>query len=275
MDSDFLHQLTVKELRALASKRGIPNRSKLKRKTDLIGALHDALQAGELAGAATEPASAGVAPLPSEAPPAASSPSKQSDPAARREGPEPGLPIPDQYGQDRLVLMPQDPHHVFAYWELSGDALAKARQQLGEDGTPFLVLSSGGDRELRSIDLFGGNYYFTVQADCIYQAELALRGSDGRLVAVVASEAIRTPPIQPSSRTDETWMAVDSQFDELLERAGLPGGAAGSSQVISDSLRQRIWRETGVYPVSSGEMVGLPSSGALPSSWSSHDLVRH
>ena len=69
--------------------------------------------------------------------------------------------------------MPQDPHHIFAYWELSDKALEAARIELGEEGFPVLVIYGPHGPEQRDIDLLGGNYYLSVAPSSTYRASLA------------------------------------------------------------------------------------------------------
>lgn len=212
MSPTDLDQLSTEDLRALAAGRGIPGSARLARE-ELLAALRTAL-----AGERREP----------PAPAAAGSSAPPQAPAAWQPAPpEHGLPIPDQYGRDRLVLMVQDPSHIFAYWEVTQATLARAREQAG-GGAPVLVVHGPAGSEQREVDLAGGNYYLTVAPQTDYRAELCLRAGDGRLVPMVASGTITTPPAGPSWRTDESWMEVDERFDDLLAAAGEPG-AVGSS----------------------------------------------
>ena len=174
---------------------------------------------------------------------------------------DPGLPIPEFYGADRLVLLIQDPSHIFAYWELSGPALDHARQALGEPGTPVLLVHGAGGCEQREVDLAGGNYYLSVAPGGTYRAELALRGSTGALCCIVASNEVAMPRAAPSERLDEEWMAVDETFSELLVMAGLPANAGSSATLARDrAMRSRLWQETGVTPFSSGHLGSSPTS---------------
>ena len=256
MNRDELDRLTVKDLRSLAAKAKLPGRSKLK-KSELVAALAE-LQ--PRAPAPMEP--------PAESAPAGSSSMPGGGGGARQhQGPDPGLPIPEHYGHDRLTLMAQDPHHLFAYWELAGNALDQARGQLGEDGTLVLVVRSEGGVEQREVDLLGGNYYLAVAPDRTYHGELALRGSDGRLAPIVAAAPATTPPAGPSSRIDEEWMAVDETFEELLVEAGLPGESGSSLTMSEQRVRTRLWRdEAAIGPGSSEQVPALPSSHSLSSS---------
>ncbi|MCS6970211.1 MAG: DUF4912 domain-containing protein [Planctomycetota bacterium] len=258
MSTHDLDRLSTEDLRALATGRGIPAAAQLSR-AELIAAL-----ASQLAQERREPpapAAAGGSSLPPQAPAAWQPPP-----------PEHGLPIPDQYGRDRLVLMVQDPAHIFAYWELTQETLARARANAA-GGSPVLVIHGPGGSEQREVDLAGGNYYLTVAPKSEYRAELCLRAADGRLVSMVASGSVVTPPAGPSWRTDESWMEVDEHFDDLLATAGSPGEVgsswgAGSGQRFRAArrLRARLLEEAAAegaaVPVPE-ELVQAPSSLAV------------
>jgi hypothetical protein len=150
--------------------------------------------------------------------------------------------------------MVQDPHHLFAYWELQGETVARVTNE-ARGGDPVLVVYANGQRETRDIDLRGGNYYLSVSADQEYVAELAMRATDGSLHAIVRSNSIRTPPPSISSRIDEQWMGVDETFHELLELAGLPGqiaGAGSAARLRDQRLAAWSWQHTGAVSISSG-----------------------
>ena len=171
-------------------------------------------------------------------------------------GANPGLPIPDHYGRDRLVLMVQDPLHIFAYWELQAETVARAINDT-HGGDPVLVIHTSGNTETRSVDLRGGNYYLSVSADQDYEAELALRSTNGALHVLVRSNKVRTPAPSISQRSDEQWMGIENtegSFHELLELAGLPGQVAGANSV-SRLRDQRLatwnWQHSGVTSISS------------------------
>lgn len=179
----------------------------------------------------------------------------QSQPPQQDFGPtgDPGLPIPDSYGMDRVVLMPQDPQHVFVYWELTGNGLNEARSLLGEDGSPVLIIHSPSGSEQRLLDLNSGNYYLNAAPESTYRVEIALRGSDGRLAIIVGSNEVLTPRSGVSQSTDQEWMAVDETLDELMGRAGLAAESAMSSaeRFRRAQLTHRRWAESEVSPFSS------------------------
>lgn len=265
-----LQTLTVKELRSLATKQGIANAVRML-KAELVAALADKDDPGTGTRERARRKASFTAPhssakvkdkAPSSTPPQA--PAPQPAPQA---GTDMGLPIPDRYGVDRLVLMVQDPHHIFAYWELTPGTFDQVRNAAG-GGTPVLVLHGAQGDESREVDLHGGNYYLAVAPSGSYEAELALRDPQGRLYTLAKSNRVTTPAPSISARADEQWMGVDETFHELLELAGLPdqsslGGSSSQSARMTD---QRLvawgWQESGVKPFSSAVL----SSHVLSSS---------
>ena len=212
MTAEELIRLNVKDLRALAERHGVTGHARL-RKDQLIGALQPLIT--------TKPAKA--APLPISGPAGSSSLGAPALPPAPQRGPDPGLPIPDSYGLDRLVLLMQDPHHIFAYWEISPGTFSRVSTSAGTGSAHVLILHTPSGPEQREVDLRGGNYYLSVAPGSTYRAEIALRGKDGQLHQLAVSNFVQTPAVGPSTRTEATWMEVDETFHDLLTLAGLPG----------------------------------------------------
>lgn len=272
MSINDLKKLTLSQLRDLATAHAVAGAAKLK-KDELIAKLAAKLTAPAPAGAISMPT--GRAPAPSSLALGSSS-TKPAAPA--RIGPEPGLPIPDRYGRDRLVLMVQDPWHIFAYWEINPDSLARISAAAGPGWATVLLVQTAHGVESREVDVHGGNYYLTVAPGSTLRAELALRDQHGRLHLLATSNEIITPAAGPSDRQDETWMAVDETFGELLNRAGLPGSSGSSSERLSSAAVARrtvLWNLVKVdsHSMSSGILQGGLSSRSLSSlSLSSREL---
>lgn len=269
MTRDQLNLLSDHDLRELGDRYGIS--SDLQR-PELLGLLSSRLASGT---ALAVPAMA-----------EATSSSIQRVPVTN-DGPNPGLPIPPRYGRDRLVLMVQDPGHLFAYWEVTPSTLDRVRSEIGEPGQPVLVVLGPTGEEQREVDLLGGNYYLAVASTATYEARLALRDRHGRLHTLAGSNLVSTPAAGPSWRTDEDWMVVDERFHELVARAGLPGEGGSSALRLGGSevrLRARTieqrrlgwdWQDTAHAKVWSSSSLGEGSAAAalIPSSFSSHLLA--
>ena len=285
MKRSELENLTVKELRLIALERGLAKATKLLLKSELVDALTAPARAVRGKTTATPPTNSTTkrtqrrgsftsAPnknksaLPPGAPAARSSSSLLAPASAPAKAPapapivgcDPGLPIPEHYGQDRLVLMVQDPHHVFAYWELLPQTIARISSQAQNTSTPVLAIHVGGNTEFREVDLRGGNYYLIVLPDQDYEAELALRDRHGKIHTLARSNRVHTPAPTISSRIDEQWMGVDESFHELLELAGLPGhlqgatGAGSAARLADQRLVAWSWQNHGVTSHSSSSL---------------------
>jgi hypothetical protein len=264
MTPEQLMAMSVKELKALAGEKGVPRAAKM-RKEELVQALMPHSR-GPHPGS-PHPVPGGRAPHVA-APSSSMSSSLPPERPAPQQGPENGLPIPDRYGRDRLVLLVQDPQHVFAYWEVTPERHEQVARQAGEGAAPVLVLITPSGAEQREVDLRGGNYYLSVAPNATYQAQLALRDRHGRLHLLATSNQVTTPAASVSTRTDEQWMAVDETFHELLAMAGLPGGVGSSlARFTEQRLAAWAWKETGVHPWSSGAL-----QGGLGETLSSHNL---
>jgi hypothetical protein len=238
-----LDDLPVAELKSLAKAARITNAARL-RKHELIEALR-ALPALPDVPALNAPASV-PAPEALAAPQAALGSSSSTTAAAPVFGPDgdPGLPIPERYGIDRAVLLVQDPHHIYVWWELTGGVLERARGLLAEPGAGVLLLHGPDGVEQRLVDLAAGNHYLSVRPGSRYHLELALRAADGRLVVMLATNSVETPADAPSPRLDVAWMSVDETFNTLLDRAGLEEGQPSSAERYRLArLQQRLWQD--------------------------------
>jgi uncharacterized protein len=250
-----LDKQSLKELREMAAKLGVRNRSKM-RKRELVEAistlqqLHqdsiDGMSSSSLSSADLQDQQLVV---------------KQTDT---------GLPIPPGYDQDRLVLMVQDPNHVFAYWEISHHTLDQIRTRFGRQSASLLLVHTGQSHEQRVIDLAANNYYLAIPPNQDCRVELAVRDETGETHILMSSNTVRTPAHRPSHRTDAEWMDVQESFATLLEMAELPDGGLSSADLV-----RRL--ETVKWDVPS-----LPSSDTLLSSaalssgmLSSHTWLQH
>ncbi len=144
-------------------------------------------------------------------------------------------PLPETYGEDRLVLLPIDPYWVHAYWEL-----APPDHPAGEEARFILRVY-----DVTCIDFDGSNAhsYFDIELNPDARswyinlwspgkslcAELGRVLQDGTFAPRVRSNAIHTPPAGISSHAEERWTRVE--WDKAGGRFGESGGsleAAGS-----------------------------------------------
>ena len=122
-----------------------------------------------------------------------------------------GWKLPDAYEIDRLVLLPKDPHWLFAYWEVTAKLENRFRMRYGADcDTARLVmrihdLENGGQKEV-TLDCHSDNNYLQVDhADHAYYVEMGRILPDGSFISMLTSNTIRTPRNSISAVIDPSW----------------------------------------------------------------------
>lgn len=170
-----------------------------------------------------------------------------------------GLPLPEEYGYDRIVASPRNPSWVFCYWELSGNVLERTRSEHGQNFDvlrPWILRTHRVDEDIAvdvQIDPSVGSWYVEVGKPGRYQFELGLLSENGEMVSLVASLMIETPPETVSDDIDEEWRSGPDKPIEFMQYM---------KQVIGLDLN----KGSGL-PSSFGAVVpGRPSSLGLPSS---------
>lgn len=132
----------------------------------------------------------------------------------------PGMELPLNYHQNRLVLMVQEPTVLFAYWELSPGQW----QALGGQHELCLrvyevegngVFPAAPWREV-SLPPFTNNWYFQqVIPDRAYVSELGCYGPDGQFYPLLRSNRVSTPRVRPGAGSWEVTV-------QALPQAGPP-----------------------------------------------------
>jgi len=122
-----------------------------------------------------------------------------------------GQTLPAAYGKDCIVLLPREPHTLFAYWELTPALDAAKQLEFGPAWTaasPTLRaynvdLGTVADLEI-SVD--ATSWHVPVShADCRYSLELGRFLPGGRFVSLVSSNIVRTPRDSISAVIDPRW----------------------------------------------------------------------
>lgn len=233
-----LSMKTVGELRKLAAAKGIPRANNL-RKHQLLSALDDPKSRQNLPVFGKEPP---LAPSSSTMTVMVLPRAPSSSPMAAQ--PPVGLPIPDQYGTTRLVLMPQEPHRLFAYWMVDAERMAAVKHACPHGWRPALLLVSNGGIEQREIELRSGNAYLSVVPGRSYKAALAIRDVDGTLHHLISSNRVTMPTDSFAPETEANAMNVRDPFCELCELAAMkwrvPSGNSSDRLDERDADRMRL-----------------------------------
>lgn len=135
-----------------------------------------------------------------------------------------GLPLPDDYGYDRLVTLVRDPVWLYCYWELHGDTMSVLLEERGQgfvDACAWVLrlhrVDDGTAADME-IDPAVGNWYIQVGKPGKFVMELGLLTPDGEWISLLGSHIVRTPPLSVSAVQDEEWRLRPEDEEALLER---------------------------------------------------------
>lgn len=187
-------------------------------------------------------------------PPARVVPAPQPPPPARpprrEDATATGHPVemPAVYGKDRLSFMVRDPHWIHAYWEVTQEAVDRARAELGDrwEGHRWILRVAGhpspGEpvgQGLFDIDISPNarNWYVQVPVPGIdYDGMIGILTRDGTFYPLAKSNRVTTPPDRMSTIQDVEWASTKEEFERLYALSG--GNAAGMASVASAELGQ-------------------------------------
>ena len=168
--------------------------------------------------------------------------------------------IPWGYGRDRVTAMAVDPERLFVYWEVTDEAIERARATLvgGEAGTLVLRVHDvtgllfDGDNAHHSFDLEIGRaerqrFHWVGRPTSTVIVELGLRGGDGRLAAIGRSHRVDFPRRDPAPAGPIEWLTVreapTNAGGERLQVTAAPPpprspGAVAASASSTESLQE-------------------------------------
>jgi len=166
---------------------------------------------------------------------------------------------------DRLVAMVRDPYWLQAYWELSRQAVERARAALGQHwhgARPVLrVLEVARDgttssvrKVVRDIEIHGSvnNWYVDVASPPkSFQMEIGYLSPGDRFVCLARSNVVTTPAVG-SLKPNGNWSQPADDYDRIY---ALSGGYSsdGDHSDLKELFEQRLRRPLGgQYVVASG-----------------------
>jgi hypothetical protein len=149
--------------------------------------------------------------------------------------------IPWSYNMDRVTAMAVDPDRLFAYWEATDDAIAKARPQLGNGGpgawlnvrvydTSGLIFDGTNAHSYfdHKIERHDRQWFFQIgKPSSQAVVELGLRSDEGYFVKIARSNRVDFPRRSPASYSDPEWMTVREGGGVEVAGRGMPGGTGG------------------------------------------------
>jgi hypothetical protein len=130
--------------------------------------------------------------------------------------------LPGGYGDSRIVLMPRDPQWAYAYWDVSNEHKQELRQQGGQqlalriyDVTDInLEYQSPHSLQEYPSDEMAREWYLPVPvSDRDYVIDIGYRCADGRWLVLARSAQVRIPPVYPSDWIEDIFITVNFEED--------------------------------------------------------------
>jgi hypothetical protein len=134
--------------------------------------------------------------------------------------------LPKLAHENRARLQMQSPNRLFFYWSLESNPFQKLNKALGAETASYTLVLKLVDLKhdvetLHRIDA-EGSWWFDVEADGEYRAEIGFYAPNRPYVRALFSNTVTTPRKSPSPRvdTEADWSITADKFAQVLEVAG-------------------------------------------------------
>ncbi len=178
--------------------------------------------------------------------------------------------IPWGYGRDLITAMPVDPERLYAYWEVTDDAIARARGGLGPGGDTAYLCLRLHDVTGRIFDGTNAHAYFDLGIDRSLRqyffhvgkptseaiVEIGMKSHEGYFVRMARSGRVTFPRRGPAYGGEPEWMTVRVGSGEVEGRHS--GSSRGSSLAGPGTERGEGAEAAGVFPQGAGVHERLP-----------------
>jgi hypothetical protein len=134
--------------------------------------------------------------------------------------------LPQLEHRDRARLLMQSPNRLYFYWSIAPNPFRKLNHALGTETADYtLVLKLlNVDRDTDVIHRIEeeGSWWFSVDADQRYRAEIGFYSPSRPYVRVLFSNTVATPRKSPSPRTADVahWKVTSDRFAKILDVSG-------------------------------------------------------
>ncbi len=154
--------------------------------------------------------------------------------------------LPELAKADRARLQMQSPNRLFFYWSVGSNPFQKINKALGSQNASYSLVLKLVDLKREVEQIFPvdstGTWWFDVEADSEYRAEIGFYAPNRPYVRALFSNVVKTPRKSPSPRVDSEadWAIPAERFAEVLEVAGFTHDAfdvaiAGDDAVSSEA----------------------------------------
>ena len=162
------------------------------------------------------------------------------------------IKLPELQRENRARLQMQTPTRLYFYWSVKENPWATMSNVFGSDlGNYTLVIKlidqTYGHETINQCDA-EGNWWFDVEPDRKYQAEVGFFATGRPYFRILHSNTIETPRRAPSPRaaTDSDWRVSANKFAQVLDVAGFSRDAfdvamAGDDIALAQDASQQAF----------------------------------
>ncbi|HQZ96606.1 MAG TPA: DUF4912 domain-containing protein [Pyrinomonadaceae bacterium] len=169
--------------------------------------------------------------------------------------------LPELQKENRARLQMQTPTRIYFYWSVKENPWAILTNVFGSDlGNYTLVIKlidqTYGHETINQCEA-EGNWWFDVEPDRKYQAEVGFFAPGRPYFRILHSNSIETPRRSPSPRaaTDSDWRVSANKFAEVLDVAGFSRDAFDVAMAGDDiALAQDASQQAFTSFIGSGEV---------------------
>lgn len=174
--------------------------------------------------------------------------------------------------KDRAVLLVRDAYWLHVNWELSRQAVLRAKKAMSQNwhvATPTIRLlevdqgntTSSAERIVRDIKIHGGvqNWYIDIEeSPKSYQVQIGYLAPDGTFFVVARTNAVTTPKPGSSDSIDQHWTDIADDYEKVYAQSG--GYDSEASTDMQKLFEERLRRPMGSPAVT---RYGVGADGSL------------
>jgi uncharacterized protein len=161
--------------------------------------------------------------------------------------------FPEGYGESRIVLMPRDPQWAYAYWDIPNEHKSELRSQGGQQLAVRIYDVSDIDIQHQvphsvqeyPCDEMAREWYLPIPvSDRDYVVEIGYRTYDGRWLLMARSAAVRIPPTYPSDWIDDHFVTVEWETElrgQTIAELKQPSRTVVTYTKADDAIYDRIY----------------------------------
>jgi hypothetical protein len=130
--------------------------------------------------------------------------------------------LPAGYGESRIVLLPRDPQWAYTYWDIPNDHKEELRRQGGQTLALRIYDVTDIDLDYQSphsiqeypADELAREWYLPIPvSDRDYVIDVGYRTADGGWLVLARSARVHIPPVYPSDWIEDVFITVDFEED--------------------------------------------------------------